>query len=150
MTRVADANDLEMLARAFETFQKTTDRPTLIMVDSHIGYGSPHKQDTNAAHGEPLGEEEVRLVKKFYGWPEDAKFLVPDGVREHFREGIGKRGHDLQSTVVRALRRVLAEVSGAGRASKPDAAPRIAGGLGQESSDFSCRCERRCDSGKFR
>jgi len=67
------------------------------MVDSHIGYGSPHKQDTNAAHGEPLGEDEVRLVKKFYGWPEDAKFLVPDGVREHFREGIGKRGHDLRA-----------------------------------------------------
>ena len=94
VTRVTDANDLEMLARAFEVFQKTTDRPTLIIVDTHIGYGSPHKQDTNAAHGEPLGEEEVRLVKKFYGWPEDAKFLVPDGVYEHFREGVGKRGHD--------------------------------------------------------
>ena len=97
VTRVADANNLEMLARAFETFQKTTDRPTLIVVDSHIGYGSPHKQDTNAAHGEPLGEEEVRLVKKFYGWPEDAKFLVPEGVREHFQDGIGKRGHDLRA-----------------------------------------------------
>ena len=96
VTRVADANDLEMLARAFETFQETTDRPTLIIVDSHIGYGSPHKHDTNAAHGEPLGEEEVRLTKKFYGWPEDAKFLVPEGVREHFKEGIGKRGHDLR------------------------------------------------------
>jgi len=97
VTRVADANDLEMLARAFETFQKTTDRPTLIIVDSHIGYGSPHKQDTSAAHGEPLGEEEVRLVKKFYGWPEDAKFLVPDGVRENFRDGVGKRGRDLHA-----------------------------------------------------
>ena len=94
VTRVADANDLEMLARAFETFQKTTDRPTLIIVDSHIGYGSPHKQDSNASHGEPLGEEEVRLVKKFYGWPEDAKFLVPEGVREHFQNGVGKRGHE--------------------------------------------------------
>jgi transketolase len=94
VTRVAVANDLDMLARAFETFHKTKDRPTLIIVDSHIGYGSPHKQDTNAAHGEPLGEEEVRLVKKFYGWPEDAKFLVPDGVLEHFRDGIGKRGRD--------------------------------------------------------
>jgi transketolase len=93
VTRVADANDLDMLARAFETFQKTTDRPTLIIVDSHIGYGSPHKQDSNAAHGEPLGEEEVRLTKKFYGWPEDAKFLVPEGVREHFQDGIGKRGN---------------------------------------------------------
>jgi transketolase len=92
VTRVADANDLDMLARAFETFHKTSDRPTLIIVDSHIGYGSPHKQDSNAAHGEPLGEEEVRLVKKFYGWPEDAKFLVPEAVREHFQDGIGKRG----------------------------------------------------------
>jgi len=97
VTRVADANDLEMLARAFETFQKTTDRPTLVIVDSHIGYGSPHKQDSNASHGEPLGEEEVRLVKKFYGWPEDAKFLVPEGVREHFKDGIGKRGHDARA-----------------------------------------------------
>jgi transketolase len=97
VTRVADANDLEMIARAFETFHKTTDRPTLIILDSHIGYGSPHKQDTNAAHGEALGEEEVRLVKKFYGWPEDAKFLVPEGVQEHFREVVGKRGRDLQS-----------------------------------------------------
>jgi transketolase len=97
VTRVADANDLGMLARAFRIFQKTTDRPTLIVVDSHIGYGSPHKQDSNAAHGEPLGEEEVRLTKKFYGWPEDAKFLVPEGVLEHFRDGIGKRGHEART-----------------------------------------------------
>jgi transketolase len=97
VTRVSDANDLEMLKRAFETFQKTTDRPTLIIVDSHIGYGSPHKQDSNASHGEPLGEEEVKLVKRFYGWPEDAKFLVPDGVLEHFREVVGKRGGDLRA-----------------------------------------------------
>src|ERR1700678_1134899 len=97
VTRVTDANDMEMMARAFETFQKTTDRPTLIILDSHIGYGSPHKQDTNAAHGEPLGEEEVRLVKKFYGWPEDAKFLVPEGVREHFQDGIGKRGESARA-----------------------------------------------------
>jgi transketolase len=93
VTRVSDANDLEMLARAFETFKKTKDRPTLIIVDSHIGYGSPHKQDSNSSHGEPLGEEEVKLTKKFYGWPEDAKFLVPEGVREHFKDGVGKRGH---------------------------------------------------------
>jgi transketolase len=97
VTRVTDANDLEMLARAFRVFQDTKDRPTLIIVDSHIGYGSPHKHDTNAAHGEPLGEEEVKLTKKFYGWPEDAKFLVPDGVREHFRDGIGKRGSELHA-----------------------------------------------------
>ena len=92
VTRVADANDLAMLDRAFETFLKTIDKPTLIVVDSHIGYGSPHKQDTYEAHGEPLGEAEVKLVKKEYGWPEDAKFLVPDGVYQHFQDGIGKRG----------------------------------------------------------
>ena len=97
VTRVVDANDLQMLTRAYETFQKTTDRPTLIIVDSHIGYGSPHKQDTNAAHGEPLGEEEVKLVKRFYGWPEGKKFYVPDGVQDHFREVIGKRGADLKA-----------------------------------------------------
>ena len=83
---VTDANDLQMLSRAYNSFLRTNDRPTLIIVDSHIGYGAPHKQDTSAAHGEPLGEEEVRLAKKNYGWPEDAKFLVPDGVREHFDE----------------------------------------------------------------
>jgi len=97
VTRVSDANDLDMLARGYETFLKTSDRPTLIVVDSHIGYGSPHKQDTSEAHGEPLGEAEVRLVKKFYGWPEDAKFLVPEGVLEHFREGMGQRGRDLRA-----------------------------------------------------
>ncbi len=94
VTRVADAKDLSMLARAYETFLKTPDRPTLIVVDSHIGYGSPHKQDSSDAHGEPLGEAEVRLVKTNYGWPEDAKFLVPDGVYEQFKNGVGKRGSD--------------------------------------------------------
>jgi transketolase len=103
VTRVSDANDLEMLARAFEVFKSTKDRPTLIIADSHIGYGSPHKQDTNAAHGEPLGEDEVRLVKKFYGWPEDAKFLVPEGVREHFQDGIGKRGRDARAKWARTF-----------------------------------------------
>ena len=92
VTRVADANDLGLLGHAYETFLKTHDRPTLIVVDSHIGYGSPNKQDSSDAHGEPLGEAEVKLVKKFYGWPEDAKFLVPDGVYDQFKNGIGKRG----------------------------------------------------------
>jgi transketolase len=96
VVHVTDANDLNALGRAFSAFAATKDRPTLIVVNSHIGYGSPHKQDTNEAHGEPLGEEEVRLTKKDYGWPEDAKFLVPDGVLENFRQGIGKRAHDLQ------------------------------------------------------
>jgi transketolase len=92
VVRVGDANDLEMLERAFWTFKNTHDRPTLIIVDSHIAYGAPHKQDTSAAHGEPLGAEEIRLTKRHYGWPEDAKFLVPKGVREHFAAGVGARG----------------------------------------------------------
>lgn len=96
VTRVGDANDLEMLERAFTTFKNTDDRPTLIIVDSHIAYGSPHKQDTSAAHGEPLGEEEIRLTKRNYGWPEDAKFFLPEGVQEHFHCGMGKRGRDLR------------------------------------------------------
>src|SRR5215210_2226399 len=95
VTRVGDANDREMLARAFETFRREDDRPTLIIVDSHIAYGAPSKQDTSAAHGEPLGEDEIRLTKRFYGWPEDARFLVPDGVRERLRDGLGKRGREL-------------------------------------------------------
>jgi transketolase len=90
--RVGDANDLERIEQALEVFRKTKGRPTFIVLDSHIGYGSPNKQDTAAAHGEPLGDEECRLVKRSYGWPEDAKFLVPDGVYEHFHDGIGKRG----------------------------------------------------------
>jgi transketolase len=90
--RVGDANDLDRIERAFHVFRETKGRPTIIVLDSHIGYGSPHKQDTAAAHGEPLGEEEVRLTKRAYGWPEDARFLVPDGVERHFAEGIGARG----------------------------------------------------------
>jgi transketolase len=92
VTRVGDANDLDMLERAFRTFERTADRPTLVIVDSHIAYGAPHKQDTSAAHGEPLGAEEIRLTKRRYGWPEESRFLVPEGVREHFAAGIGARG----------------------------------------------------------
>ncbi len=92
VTHVTDANDLEMIRAGFRTFLGTSDRPTLIIVNSHIGWGSPHRQDTAAAHGEALGEEEVKLTKRFYGWPEDAKFLIPDGVYEHFQKGIGARG----------------------------------------------------------
>jgi transketolase len=90
--RVGDANDLDRIEQALARFRETKGRPTLIILDSHIGYGAPHKHDTAAAHGEPLGEEEVRLAKRGYGWPEDAQFLVPDGVREHFAAGIGARG----------------------------------------------------------
>src|SRR5215813_9805410 len=93
--RVGDANDLEVLDQAFRVFKETQDRPTLIIVESHIAWGAPKKQDTSAAHGEPLGEEEIRQTKRNYGWPEDARFLVPGGVYEHFRDGIGKRGREL-------------------------------------------------------
>ena len=96
--RVSDANDTDRLGHCFESFRRTNDQPTLIIIESHIGYGALHKQDTSAAHGEPLGEEEIRLAKRSYGWPEEAKFLVPDGVREHFRAGIGQRGHQLRET----------------------------------------------------
>ncbi|HSI79690.1 MAG TPA: transketolase [Solirubrobacterales bacterium] len=98
VTRVGDANDLDLLTRAFEQFRGQRDRPTLIVVDSHIGYGSPHKVDTPAAHGEPLGAEEVRETKRAYGWPEDAEFLIPDGVYEHFARGIGARGSGVRDT----------------------------------------------------
>jgi transketolase len=92
VVRLADANDTEGFARAVEIFRATKDRPTLIIVDSIIGYGAPHKQNTAAAHSDALGAEEVKLAKRFYGWPEDAQFLVPDGVYETFRDGVGRRG----------------------------------------------------------
>jgi transketolase len=115
--RVGDANDIERIEHAVETFRKTKDRPTFIVLDSHIGYGSPNRQDTAAAHGEPLGDEEVRLAKKFYGWPEDAQFLVPEGVYEHFAAGIGARGTD--------ARRQWTELFAAYRAKYPDCAAEI-------------------------
>jgi len=93
VTTVADANDLEAAGRAFADFQAEDERPTLIVVHSHIGYGTP-VEDTPKAHGEPLGPEGVKEAKRFYGWPEDAEFLVPDGVIEHFADGIGARGRE--------------------------------------------------------
>jgi transketolase len=95
VTHVHDANDLNVLANAYRHALSVSDRPKFIIVDSHIGYGAPHRQDTKEAHGEPLGEDEIKLTKRFYSWPEDAKFLVPDGVRENFREVMGKRGAQL-------------------------------------------------------
>jgi transketolase len=95
--RVGDANDLDRIQQALGVFKQTKGRPTLIILDSHIGYGAPHKHDTAAAHGEPLGAEEVRLAKRSYGWPEEAQFLVPDGVREHFAAGVGARGAEARS-----------------------------------------------------
>jgi transketolase len=115
--RVGDANDIDRIEHAFEVFRRTKDRPTFIVLDSHIGYGSPHKQDTAAAHGEPLGDDEIRLSKKFYGWPEGAKFLVPDGVYEHFADGVGARGAK--------ARQQWTELFAAYRAKYPDLATEI-------------------------
>jgi len=96
VTRVTDPNDPEMLRRGYQYFLDNQDRPTLIIVHSHIGYGAPHKQDTAAAHGEPLGDEEARLTKEFFGFSADKYFVVPDGVREHFKANMGKRGAKLR------------------------------------------------------
>lgn len=107
--RVGDANDLERLENAFAIFKKTNDRPTLIIVDSHIAYGAPGKQDTSGAHGEPLGEETIRKTKKVYGWPEDAKFLVPDDVLQNFASGIGARGAQLTAEWYRCFEQYKAQ-----------------------------------------
>jgi transketolase len=115
--RVGDANDCERIEQALDIFRKTKGRPTFIVLDSHIGYGSPNKQDTAAAHGEPLGDEEVQLTKRSYGWPEDKKFFVPDGVYEHFAAGIGARGA--------TLKREWAELYEAYRAKYPELAQEI-------------------------
>jgi transketolase len=95
--RVGDANDIDRIEKALEIFRNTKGRPTFIVLDSHIGYGSPNKQDSAAAHGEPLGDDEIRLTKRSYGWPENEKFLVPDGVYGHFAAGVGGRGAGLRS-----------------------------------------------------
>ena len=117
VTRVGDANDRRMLARAFANFKAESHRPTLIIVDSRIGYGAPTKEGTHGAHGEPLGVEEIRGAKRFYGWPEDANFLVPDEVYEHFRAGIGARG--------RALREDWDELFAGYRSHYPDLADHL-------------------------
>jgi transketolase len=109
VTRVGDANDLEMLSRAFETFRREPERPTLIIVDSHIAYGAPNKQDTSGAHGEPLGEDEIRATKRIYGWPEDARFLVPDGVYAHFAAGVGARGKNARDAWLELFERYAGE-----------------------------------------
>jgi len=115
--RIGDANDIDRIEHALGIFRETNGRPTFIILDSHIGYGSPHKQDRPEAHGEPLGDEEIRLTKRSYGWPEDAKFLVPDGVREHFAAGVGTRGAE--------ARRHWTELFTAYRAKHPELATEI-------------------------
>ncbi len=98
VTHVKDANDLDALEKAFTLFKDTADRPTLVIVKSHIAFGSPNKEGHHSAHGEPLGDEEIKLTKKNYGWPEDKQFFIPDGVVDHFRSGIGKRGKELRES----------------------------------------------------
>jgi transketolase len=95
--RVADANDRDTVAKALRQFKATKNKPTLIIVDSIIGYGAPDKQGTAAAHSDAWDPEEVRKTKRFYGWPEDAQFLVPDGVMDAFKAGIGRRGAELNA-----------------------------------------------------
>jgi transketolase len=107
--RVSDANDVDRIEQALDVFRKTTGKPTFIVLDSHIGYGSPHKQDTSAAHGEPLGDDEIRLVKHGYGWPEDAKFLVPEGVYENFSAGVGTRGAKARAEWTELIKRYRAK-----------------------------------------
>lgn len=102
--KVEDANDTAQIEHALNSFRQIQNAPTLVIVNSVIGYGAPHKQNTSAAHSDPLGEEEVRLTKRFYGWPEDAQFLVPEGVYERFREGIGRRGRELHEAWDRLMR----------------------------------------------
>jgi transketolase len=115
VTRVSDANDVEMLTRAYRCFLGTTDRPTLIIVESHIGYGAPHRQDTKEAHGEALGADEVRLAKEFYGWDPDAQFVVPEEVRRHFRANIGHRGGEIHRAWVDRLAAYRREYPDLGR-----------------------------------
>jgi transketolase len=109
VVHVEDANDLGQIEQALGVFQQTNDRPTLIIVPSHIAWGSPNKQDTHSAHGEPLGEEEIKATKRFYGWPEEAKFLVPEGVYGQFQKGIGQRGHALREAWTAQFARYKAE-----------------------------------------
>ena len=130
---ITDANDQAALDRALEQFRKSNDRPTFIVVDSHIAFGAPNKQDTAAAHGEPLGEAEIKLTKKNYGWPEDEKFFVPEGVQENFARVLGKRGRELRDRWAAQFAQYKTNIR-TGRATDDHAAARAAGGLGQRHS----------------
>ena len=135
--RVGDANDLERIEDALAVFRQTKGRPTLIILDSHIGYGSPHKVDTAAAHGEPLGDDEVKLTKRAYGWPEDAKFLVPDGVMAAFRRRHRRARRRGAGALGGAPGRLPQAIPRACRRDRPDAAARAARGMGPQPAERS-------------
>ena len=142
VVKVDDVNDLDSLRKAIKNFQETKDRPTLIIVRSVIAFGSPNKANTHGAHGAPLGEDEVRLTKAAYGWPENEKFFVPEEVREHFRAGIGARGEKLAQPMGRLyLQNIKKKYPGVGRRVGNDRAPRTAQGLGRRDSTVSRRCQ---------
>ncbi len=139
--KVDDVNDLKSLRKAIKIFQKTQDRPTLIIVRSVIAYGSPNKANTHGAHGAPLGEDEVRLTKAVYGWPENEFFYVPQEVREHFRAGIGATGRKTPSPMGVFICRIPKTISPTGRRFGNDPPPRTAQRLGRGHSIFSRRCQ---------
>ncbi|KTS20448.1 transketolase [Methylobacterium indicum] len=126
--RVADANDTVAVSHALETFLQSGDRPTLIIVNSVIGYGAPTKQGTPKAHSDALGPDEVKGAKRAYGWPEDSQFLVPDGVYDNFRQGIGARGKALREEWLALVEEVKADDAGLAK----DLATYLAGGLPED------------------
>ncbi len=126
--RVADANDTVAVSHALETFLQSGDRPTLIIVNSVIGYGAPTKQGTPKAHSDALGPDEVKGAKRAYGWPEDSQFLVPDGVYDNFRQGIGARGKALREEWLALVEAVKADDAGLAK----DLATYLAGGLPED------------------
>ena len=147
--RVRDANDIDLIDHSLQVFRQTTGRPTIIILDSHIGYGSPHRQDTAAAHGEPLGENEVRLTKRAYGWHEDAQFLVPNGVREHFAAGIGARGASARRAWKRSLCQLSHEPGAARHRDRADAATRTAERMGSQSTGICGGSKGGCGTGRL-
>ena len=141
VTTVADANDLTLLDRAYEFFLKNADRPTLILVHSQIGYGAPNLQGSPKAHGEPLGEAELKLTKEFFGFPPDESFVVPDAVPKHFAAGMGARGaaaHAAWDKLLAALSRRVSRIGPAGRCHP---CRHAAGWLGFQPAEFPARRE---------
>ncbi len=139
VVRVADVNDLAALRAAYQTALRTTDRPTFIHVHSIIAWGAPHKQNTEAAHGSPLGDEEIRETKQIYGWPTDAKFLVPPEVPAHFNAGNRHMGPHAARRVAKEIHAVRRGLSGIGRTVAANAGPTTAGQLGSRLARVSGR-----------